>query len=124
VDGATKGVILSEEGYALIKLHELAGGEKDSVADIVPKVGNVFAVIRLAAGCAFGEEVKVFGELTVKDVGNNMGLELEALSHRIEEFAPLTSLKALNKSAQEGAVVLDGKASIQLTSDENWSGLP
>jgi hypothetical protein len=124
VDGATKGVILSEEGYALLTLHELAGGEKDGVTLIVPKTGNVFAVIRLAAGCAFGEEVKVFGSLAVKDVGNNMGLELEALTHTIEEFAPLTSLKALNKFAQEGAVILDGEAEVKLVSDQNWSGLP
>jgi hypothetical protein len=117
------GVIISEEGYALLTLHELAGGEKDSVTVITPKVSNVFGIIRLGKECSFGSEVKVFGTLAVKDVGNNMGLELEALSHTIEEFAPLTELKAANKTNQ-GPMSLDGKVIVNLTSDQEWSGLP
>jgi hypothetical protein len=118
VNGAEKGVIVTEEGFALFKEHSTGEG----FVEIIPKIGTVFAVIHLGEACAIGEEVKVFGKLAVKDSEGEVGLETEKVIHTIEEFKALSELKIANAKS-EGKAILDGKAEGELTSGVAWNAL-
>jgi hypothetical protein len=124
LDGINPGVILTEEGYALLQLHTLKDGvTKDAVTVITPNnAGKVFAVIHMGEACAIGEEVKVFGSLALVDVGGNTGTLEEKQIHVVQEFKELTELKVAN-STSSGTATLDGKAEIELVSHEVWNGL-
>ena len=76
----------------------------------------------MGESCVISEELKVFGQLALKDSGGNVGLLAEKLGHLVEEFAPLTTLKVAN-AASEGKATLDGGLEVWLTSDEVWNGL-
>jgi hypothetical protein len=117
--GKAAGTIQTEEIYALLKEHSTG----DAVTEIVPKTGNVFAVLHLGEACAVSEEVKVSGKLTFKDSGGNEGLLKEGSVHTIEEFSALTELKVTNAKSESKAT-LDGKAEAEVASAEVWSGLP
>jgi len=119
--GKGAGTIETEEGYALLQLHEKTTG----VTVITPKVGTTFAIIHMGAGCAIGESVEVFGSLALHDVGvelNKDELETERANHLVSEFAALTKLTVANKESKSAAT-LDGMADIKLTGGGNWSGL-
>jgi hypothetical protein len=130
VDGTTKGVILTEEWYALLTLHELKNAEgkligTDGVTVITPAVGTLLAIIHLGKGCAAGLELKVFGSLALSDVGvalNADELEVERANHLAAEFKPLTDLTVANEESKSKAT-LDGMADITLSGGGNWSGL-
>ena len=119
VNGAEKGVIVSESGYALFKEHSTGEG----VTEIIPaNEKNVFGVIHMGEACSIGEEVKVFGKLTVKDSGGEVGLETEKAIHTIEEFASLTELKIANGKSESKAT-LDGKAEAEVEGSAVWNAL-
>jgi hypothetical protein len=122
--GKAAGTIETEEGSALLQLHESTTG----VTVITPKVGEVFAIIHMDPSCAIGSAVEVFGKLALHDVGveaptvEKDELEVERANHLVAEFAPLTKLTVANKESKSTAT-LDGRADITLAAGGNWSGL-
>jgi hypothetical protein len=126
ISGVEKGVMVTEEVFALLKSHELKDGKgeliaKDGVTVIIPKVGTTFIIFHMGESCAIGEELKVFGELALVDVGGNKGLQEEKVTHTVKAFAPLTALTIGTESKSN--VTLDGEAEIELTAGEVWNGL-
>jgi len=114
---------VTEEVFALLKSHELKDGKgeliaKDGVTVIIPKVGTTFIVFHMGESCAIGEELKVFGELALVDVGGNKALLEEKVIHIVKAFTPLTALKIGTAN-----VTLDGEAEIEMLSGEVWNGL-
>jgi hypothetical protein len=120
-DKTTKapGIILTEELYGLLQLHPATG---DAITVIKPKASSLLAVIYMSESCVISEELKVFGQLALKDSGGNAGLLEEKLVHLVEEFAPLTELKTAHGPV-EAKATLDGGLEAWLTSDEVWNGL-
>jgi hypothetical protein len=122
--GKSPGSIETEEGYALLQLHEKTTG----VIVITPKVGTIFAVIHMEASCAIGSSVEVFGSLALHDVSveaptiEKDELAVERANHLVAEFTPLTKLTVANKESKSEAT-LDGRADITLAAGGNWSGL-
>jgi hypothetical protein len=124
--GSVAGTIQTEEGYALLLLHELETKVKDGVTLIAPKTGTTLAVIHMGEACSIGEAVTVFGCLVLHDVGvelNKDELTVERANHLVAEFKPLTTLKVGNGKS-ESVATLDGMADITLNGGGNWSGLP
>jgi hypothetical protein len=125
VDGATKGVFLSEEGYGLLTLYKLENETKDGVVVFAPKVGTTLALIQMNGSCLIGEDLKLLGQLAMKDPKSNVGLEKETGAHTFEEFAPLTNLTVdIPELGSESKAVLDGKVEVELATGEPWNGLP
>jgi hypothetical protein len=101
--GANSGLILTEPGKGLLRLHE-----GQPVIEITPDTGTTFVTISLGEFCAIGSEVPVAGVLFLKDC-KNLGAT-EATEHLIEELPALTKLTALGQPA-----TLDGSAIVKLT---------
>ena len=101
--GANSGLILTEPGKGLLRLHE-----GQPVIEVTPETGTTFVTIALGPLCAIGEEVPVAGVLFLRDC-NNLGAS-ELTEHLITELAALTKLTALKQPA-----TLDGSAIVKLT---------
>jgi len=102
-NGTEKGVILTNQGHGTIVLHELAGGTKDELTQILPDTGETFATIFLGELCSIGEEVPVIGKAFLKDCKNAF------LSHLLEhlvEVGPLTELWVISKTEEHKATIL------------------
>jgi hypothetical protein len=102
-EGATKGVITTNAGHALLVLHELAGGVKDDLVSILPDVGETFATIHMGEECSIGENVPVIGKATLKDCQN---MALTHLAKHLTEIGPLTELWTISKTAEHVATIL------------------
>jgi hypothetical protein len=105
--GATSGLIETNALDGLIKLHELAGGAKDDLLELLPSAGTAFVTIELGVLCAIGNKFDITGKGFVKD-GTNEGL-VEKVKHLVEE-GPLTALLFGSNAA-----TIDGSAFIFLT---------
>ena len=102
-NGTAPGVILTNEGHALIELHELAGGVKDELVRILPDTPETFAVIEMGEECSIGEKVPVIGHATLKDCENAF------LVHKkihLVEIGPLTALWTISKTTEHVATIL------------------
>jgi len=91
--GKEKGVINSQPLHALIVLHELAGGVKDDLIQVLPDSGSTLLVIEMGEECSIGEKVPIFGKLTFKDCESAF---LTHLVKHLMEVGPLTELWAIN----------------------------
>lgn len=123
---AGKGKISTQPGHALLVLHELSGGVKDDLTEIIPDagLGGTFAKIVLPAPCPIGTSVPVIGKFFLKDCE---GLALTHLVKHLVEEGPLSELFTISKTAEHAAKLL-GSAWAFLTGAEHkglaWSGDP
>ncbi len=121
-NGTEKGVILTEKGEGLIKLHELtATKELEPTVLIKPdiKEGNL-AIIHTGPECSVGEEIIIKGELVLWDCKGKTSFQEHKLVHLVEEFPGLKLMKVGANSA-----TLDGSANVTLASPHNllkWAG--
>jgi len=125
-----EGTITTELAKGLIVLHELVGGVKHTVFLIKPDSGETFVTLTLGkAGveneCVIGEKLPISGKLTLEDCNNKF--QVEEVEHLIKEFAALTDLWVLNKTAEHKATI-DGSAWAKLVGAGHeglkWAGLP
>ncbi len=115
-----KGTILSEKLEGLIKLHELAGGEKEPTVLIKPTTGETLAKFHLGAECSVGEEVGLKGELVLWDCGGKASFEEHKVTHLLEEFPGLHLMKV-----GANAATIDGSANARLVGVQlgfKWAG--
>jgi len=104
--GANSGLILTELGKGLIRLHPTGG---QPVLEVVPtNEKELFVTIELSELCAIGESVPVNGLLFLKDCKTEGKVEL--VEHLVEELKELTKLTALGQPA-----TLDGSALVKLS---------
>jgi hypothetical protein len=118
--GAEKGVILTQKGTGLIKLHELTGGVKDQTVLLKPDEGELLTTIETGEECSIGESVPVTGELVIWDSAGNASFKEHKVAHLIEEFPGLHLLKALGQSA-----TISGTANVKLGGEHanfKWAG--
>jgi hypothetical protein len=87
--GATAGLIETNPLEALLKLHELAGGAKDELLELVPSEGTSFVTIELGALCAIGNKFAITGKAFIEDCLDEALVDRE--EHLVEE-GPLTVL--------------------------------
>jgi hypothetical protein len=123
-EGKEKGVILTKQLHGLIVLHELAGGAKDHLVQILPVAEKVlgedkpFATIEMGAECAIGTKVNIIGELFLKECSPQT--LLEHLEKHLLEEGPLTKLFVISLTA-EHAAKLDGSVWALLTGEhKDW----
>lgn len=122
---AGKGKISTKPGHALLVLHELAGGVKDDLTEIIPDtgLGTTFATIVLPATCPIGTSVPVIGKFFLKDCENKA---LDHLVKHLVEEGPLSELFTISKTAEHAAKLL-GSAWAFLEGEHagmTWSGDP
>ena len=122
---AGKGKISSQPSHALIVLHELTGGIKDDLIELIPDtgLGTTFATIHLPAACPIGTSVPILGKAFLKDC-ENLALT-HVVKHLVEE-GPLGELFTISKTAEHAAKLL-GSAWAFLTGEHlglQWSGDP
>jgi hypothetical protein len=126
-NGGPLGTVETLPAHALLKLHELTGGVKDDTLLILPDNANVEATkLELGATCAFGEELPIFGHLSVQDCGGTTKALEHLASHLITEFAPLTTLALFAQRGKVGAknASIDGSATVKLASGRLFAGSP
>jgi len=132
-NGGALGTVETLGAHALLKLHELKDKEgklieKDDTLLILPdnETTQLATTLELGAGCAFGEELPVFGHLSLQDCGGTTKALEHLLSHLATEFAPLTTLALFAQRGKLGAknASIDGSATFKLSSDRLWAGSP
>ncbi len=121
-NGTEKGIILTEKGEGLIKLHELTTPVKELEPTVLikPVAGETLAKIHLGAECSVGEEIIVKGELVLWDCKGKASFEEHKVIHLVEEFPGLKLMKVGANSA-----TLDGSANATLTGAQlgfKWAG--
>ena len=119
------GKISTKPGHALLVLHELTGGVKDDLTEIIPDagLGKTFATIVLPVGCPIGTSVPVIGKFFLKDC---QGLALTHVAKHLVEEGPLSKLFVISETVEHAAVLL-GSAWAFLTGEHSgllWSGDP
>jgi hypothetical protein len=104
IDGSLKGVVLSSLLEGGLVLHELAGGTKDELLELLPVVaGSPLWTIQMSKLCSIGTKVPVLGKLYLKDCENAMLVHRE--THLFEE-GPLTELFFISKTEEHKASFL------------------
>jgi hypothetical protein len=106
--GTEKGVVKTNEGHALLVLHDLGNGTIDDWVKVLPDSGETFATIEMSAACPIGTKVPVLGTLALKDCE---GLALTHLvKHLVEptstEGTLLTELWTISKTTEHKASLL------------------
>ena len=120
------GKISTQPVHALLVLHELTGGIKDDLIEIIPDtgLGTIIAKIETGALCPAGSSVPVLGKFFLKDC-ENLALSHE-VKHLVEE-GPLSELFTISKTAEHAAKLL-GSSWAFLEGAEHaglqWSGDP
>jgi len=114
--GQENGTVQSEEGYALVELHE----DGSTVTLILPSnEEELFGTIEFG-GCALPEEMPIYGKLDLKDCENKAGVSQPV--HLVEEHS-LSKLYAINT---KHPVTLDGSANVFLAgahTGQSWAAL-
>jgi hypothetical protein len=87
--GATAGLIETNLLDGLLKLHELVGGAKDDLLELLPTEGNKFVTIELGPLCSIGNKFDITGKAFIEDC-LKLGLK-EEVEHLFQE-GPLTEL--------------------------------
>jgi len=141
VNGAEKGVIISNPGKGGLTIHSTGEGvtiiESTVKETIEKKEVPVFGHVKMGEECSIGEDVPIIGpKLGIVDVagmgapqtkeqeekeGVKLGLLHEEKVHKIKE-GPLTEIWAISETAEHKAEVI-GEAEVELASGFNWSGL-
>jgi hypothetical protein len=118
--GTEKGIILTKLLKDLIVLHEGAEGYDR----LEPEEGTTFVTVESSAECSVGEKVPVIGKFTFKDC--KLEGRVLKVDHLAEEFAPLTELWVISKTAEHVAHI-DGSVILALTGTHAgllWAGDP
>jgi hypothetical protein len=102
-EGKNKGVIRTNSLHGLLVLHELTGGVKDDIVQVLPDTGETLATIEMSELCPIGEKVPVIGKATLKDCEN---LALTHLLLHLMQVGPLTELWTISKTAEHVATIL------------------
>ncbi len=120
-NGTEKGVILTEKGEGLIKLHELtATKELEPTVLIKPVTSETVWRIHLGTECSVGEEILVKGELVLWDCKGKASFEEHKVTHLFEEFPGLKLMKV-----GANAATFDGSVNVTLTGAQlgfKWAG--
>jgi hypothetical protein len=122
--GTAAGTVRTEAGHAVIVLHELTGGVKDELTQIIPDVGTKFAEIEYGPNCVLPEKVPVFGQLFLKDCEGKF--LVHQVKHLVEQ-GPLTSLYVITDTAEHLQTSVVGSAWVFLSgvhSGLSWAGDP
>jgi hypothetical protein len=119
------GEIVTNPGHGEIVLHELTGGVKDDLTEIIPDTGlnTTFVTIKLPVACPIGTSVPVIGKFFLKDCKD---LALTHLVEHLVEEGPLSELFTISKTTEHAAKLL-GSAWAFLTGEHEglkWSGDP
>ncbi len=125
INGAEKGVIVSNKGKGRLTSHSTGEGvtiiESTVKEKIEGKEVSVFGHVKMSEECSIGEDVPIIGsKLGIVDSGGMTGLLTEAAVHKIKE-GPLTEIWAISETAEHKATVL-GEAAVELAAGGNWSG--
>jgi hypothetical protein len=120
-----EGTITTELAKGLVSLHATA--PEGAVFKIVPDSGETFVTVTLGTAgigneCAIGEKLPVSGQLSLQ----SSNFKVEEVEHLIKEFAGLTDLWVLNKTAEHKATI-DGSAWARLLNEHEgfkWAGIP
>jgi hypothetical protein len=119
--GDELGLIETNKLHGLIKLHELTGGAKDDLFELLPESGSIFVGIVFGMEtkneCAIGEHFNITGKVFLKDCVNEGLVNKER--HLFEE-GPLSALLFGSKPA-----TIDGSAWAFLEGShlgQLWSG--
>ncbi len=115
-----RGTILTEKSEGLIRLHELAGGEKEPTLLFKPVTGETLLKIHLGAECSVGEEVIVKGEQVFWDCKGKASFEEHKVTHLLEEFPGLKLMKV-----GANAATWDASVNVTLTGPQQglkWAG--
>ena len=119
------GKISTQRLHALLVLHELTGGVKDDLIELIPDtgLGTTYVTMHLPAACPIGTSVPVIGKLFLKDCENKA---LEHLVKHLVEEGPLSELFTISKTAEHAAKLL-GSSWAFLEGEHaglRWSGDP
>jgi hypothetical protein len=119
------GRISTQPVHALLVLHELTGGVRDDLIEVIPDtgLGTTYVVMHLPAACPIGTSVPVIGKLFLKDCENKA---LEHLIKHLVEEGPLSELFTISKTAEHATKLL-GSAWAFLEGEHlglKWSGDP
>jgi hypothetical protein len=88
-------------------------------------VGEEFVNVRLGEECSIGENLPIFGKLTLWDcLEEGKGALKHAETHLVTEFKPLTKLYVISDTAEHLETSLDGSANVKLASAKNWAIKP
>lgn len=124
-NGKPEGTVLSSALKGLIVLNT-AGSEPRSVIKFEPVTGETFMTLVLGvegeSECSLGELCSINGVSTVTEEGK--GLETEQESHFVSQFAAMSDLWVLNKTA-EHKVTVDGQGKLGLAGEHKglkWAG--
>lgn len=102
-EGKEAGVFVTKPLHGLVVLHELAGGGKGELTQILPDEGETFATIESDAECAIGAKVPIIGKVFFKDCeGKSSTFQVKHLW----EVGPLTEIWVISKTAEHVATLL------------------
>jgi len=131
-NGGPSGTIETLSLHNLLKLHTLVveeGGKKvelkvTTVLITPDNAKELLTNIELGATCVFGEELPIFGLLSVQDCGGTKKALEHLQVHLITEFEPLTDLAVYAKRSEGGTPVkLDGSMNISVPINESLGAL-
>jgi hypothetical protein len=123
--GQPVGTIETNGGHASIELHELTGGVKHDVTNILPDVGTLVVNVEMGILCSIGENLPIFGKLALWDCQEEgKGALKHLVTHLFTEFKPLTKLFAISDTAEHLETSLDGSLNIKLASGRSWAIKP
>jgi hypothetical protein len=124
--GTHPGLIETNLIEAQMLLHKLASGVVDKILVASPEnaAGELivdFTFVESEAGCSIGQKVLIGGKFAIQDAAPTT----HSVNHLIKEFAPLTDLFVISKTAEHKASIL-GSANAFLTGAHvgfKWAGL-
>src|SRR5689334_646730 len=126
-NGGPLGTIETLPFHASLQSHQMESGEKADTLLISPDNEKEEVVnIELGETCAFGEELPIFGLLSIQDCGGSTSVLEHRAIHLLTEFSPLTDLALFAMRQVKGSkpAKIDGSANITLASERLWAGDP
>lgn len=119
-----KGVIRTRALHALLQLHELIGGIKDSTVVFSPDQGENWALIEMSSKCPIGAVVQILGALRTKDCENRFSTHL--VKHLLEPGPLESGLWAVKKDPEHELALLVSWWAFLTGAHKGlqWSGVP
>jgi hypothetical protein len=119
-----KGVIRTNALHALLQLHELVEGIKDSTIVFSPDKGEVWALIEMSSKCPIGAVIQILGALRTKECNNLLSTHL--VKHLLEPGPLESGLWAVKKDPEHELVLLVSWWAFLTGAHKGlqWSGVP
>jgi hypothetical protein len=101
--GVNKGLIETKSVTGLIESREVKLGTKESIVEVIPTEGTLFATVNLGSECSFGSALEIGGVLFLENAEGKFSID--TVKHLLTESLALT---ALTVNGKVGAAVIDG----------------